>query len=86
MSEDSVGKPKYTLKDAFKVIEEIALQKRFNTKAWIGYGEGRVVILKDESKGLDSYHVYNEGVFTFSDGKGSEQVVRIEEITEIEGC
>ena len=75
----------YSRRDAHKVMQEIALQVQFCTKAWVGYGQGRVVILKDDYRGLKSYYAYEEGVFTFHDGKGGEQRVSIEEITEVKG-
>jgi len=75
----------YSRRDAPEVMREIALQMQFCTKAWVGYGQGRVVILKDDYKGHTSYYAYEEGIFKFYDGKGGEQCVLIEEITEIAG-
>jgi len=77
--------PRYRRSDVVKVKQEIAIHMEMCTRAWIGYGEGRVVIIKDDSKGLITYHVYEEGSFTFYDGRGGSQVVAIEEITEIAG-
>jgi hypothetical protein len=66
-------------------MSEIKSQMEMCTRAWIGLGEGRVLILKDELKGFSTYFVYEEGVFTFYDHHGGSQRVHIEEITEIAG-
>ena len=91
MADDPIMKPEegpeslYSRKDAHRVMTEIATQMQFCTKAWVGYGQGRVVILKDDYQGFKTHYDYEDGVFKFQDGKGGEQVVKIEEITEIEG-
>jgi len=56
------------------------------TRAWLGLGEGRFLILKDDLKGLSTYHIFDEeGYFIFFDHRGGSQRVHIEEITEIAG-
>jgi hypothetical protein len=72
-------------KNAFDVMTQIALHMEFCTRAWIGLGEGKVLILKDDEKGLSTYYTYSEGCFTFYDYRGGSQVVRTDEITEIAG-
>ncbi len=79
------SKAKYKRGDAIQVIQEIRTHMEVCTRAWIGLGEGRVLILKDDVKGLSTYYVYEEGVFTFHDHRGGCQRVLIEEITEIGG-
>jgi hypothetical protein len=76
---------KYEQKDAFDVIREIKLHMQMCTRAWIGLGEGKVLILKDEYKGLSTYCIYEEGSLIFYDQKGGSQTILIEEITEIAG-
>jgi len=78
-------RPLFTKRDAHTVMGEIALQMKLCAKAWVGYGQGRVVIIKDDYKRQTSYYIYEEGVFTFYDGRGGMQQVKIEEITEIGG-
>ncbi len=75
----------YKRSDAPWVMGEIRLHMEFCTRAWIGMGEGRVLILKDDVKGISTYYDYEEGAFTFHDGRGGRQIVQIEEITEICG-
>ena len=77
--------PKYRHADAPHVIREIKVQMEIHTRAWIGLGQGRVLILKDDFKGISTYFIYEEGYFTFYDHRGGSQRVHIEEITEIEG-
>ena len=77
--------PKYRRCDAFEVMREIKAQMQLCTRAWIGLGEGKFLILKDDSKGLLTYFVYDDGCFTFYDQRGGSQKVPIEEITEIAG-
>lgn len=77
--------PRFRRTDVIEVMRQIALHVELCTRAWIGLGEGRVLILKDDVKGLHTYYVYEDGVFTFYDRRGGSQVVRIEEITEIAG-
>jgi hypothetical protein len=77
--------PKYRQCDVVQVMTEIRLQMQVCTRAWIGLGEGRVLILKDNIKGLSTYYSYEEGYFTFYDQRGGSQRIHIEEITEIAG-
>ena len=77
--------PKYCRHDAATVMAEIRCQMEICSRAWLGLGKGRVVILKDDIKGISTYFVYEEGVFTFYDHRGGSQKVLIEEITEIAG-
>ena len=77
--------PKYCKHDATTVMAEIKCQMEICTRAWLGLGKGRVIILKDDNKGISTYFVYEEGVFTFYDRRGGSQKVLIEEITEIAG-
>ena len=77
--------PKYRHCDAFEVMREIKAHMQVCTRAWIGLGEGRFLILKDDLKGLSTYFVYDDGCFTFYDARGGSQKVHIEEITEIAG-
>ncbi len=77
--------PLYKKGDLVTVMNEIRCQMEWSTRAWIGLGEGRVLILKDDVKGLTTYFTYNEGYFKFYDRKGGSQEVHIEEITEIGG-
>jgi hypothetical protein len=77
--------PKFRKCDVVEVSREIADHMRFCTRAWLGLGEGKVLILKDDVKGLSTYYTYTEGYFTFYDHRGGSQVVFIEEITEIAG-
>ena len=79
------SKPCYERGDVVEVMRQIAVHMEVCTRAWIGLGEGRVLILKDDSRGLHTYYIYEEGVFTFYDRRGGAQTVRIEEITEISG-
>jgi len=79
------SKPKYSKSDSHIVIREIKLHMELCSRAWIGLGEGRVLILKDDVNGMITYYDYEEGVFTFHDKKGGSQIVLIEEITEIAG-
>jgi hypothetical protein len=84
--EESIDKaPLYTSRDVVFVMQEITLHMKIYTRAWIGLGYGRVLILKDDVKGLSTYYAYEEGVFTFYDHRGGCQKIHIEEITEIEG-
>lgn len=76
---------RYQKRDIVTVMQEIRCQMEVCTRAWIGLGRGRVLILKDDSKGISTYFVYEEGVFTFYDQRGGSQKVHIEEITEISG-
>jgi hypothetical protein len=86
-SENSpVGRlPKFCKDDSETVKAEIKCQMEICTRAWLGLGMGRVLILKDDIKGISTYFVYEEGVFTFYDRRGGSQKVLIEEITEIAG-
>jgi hypothetical protein len=77
--------PKYKRSDVHIIIREIRLHMEHCTRAWIGLGEGRILILKDDSKRISTYYDYEEGIFTFHDRRGGHQVVLIEEITEIAG-
>ena len=77
--------PRFRAQDAVAVKKEIALHMQICTRAWIGLGEGRVLILKDDVKGLSTYYIYEEGWFTFYDHRGGSQTIHIEEITEIGG-
>ncbi len=70
-------------KDVASVMQTIAIHMEISTRAWIGLGEGKVLILKDTVKRLSTYYVYEEGVFTFYDHRGGSQTIHIEEITEI---
>jgi len=82
---NGVPRPLYTQADVVEVMRQIKLLMEISTRAWIGLGEGRVLILKDEVRGLSTYYEYEEGYFTFYDYKGGSQRIHIEEITEIEG-
>lgn len=77
--------PKYRMHDVTMVMQEIRCQMELCTRAWVGFGLGRVIILKDDVKGISTYFVYEEGIFTFYDRRGGSQCVHIEEITEIAG-
>ena len=77
--------PKYRHCDVHDVIREIKVQMQLCSRAWIGLGEGRFLLLKDDTKGLSTYYVYDEGYFTFYDQRGGSQKIHIEEITEIAG-
>jgi len=77
--------PKFGRGDEITVKREIAVHMELCTRAWIGLGEGRVLILKDDTKGLSTYYIYEEGYFTFYDHRGGSQTIHIEEITEIAG-
>jgi len=77
--------PRYGKGDIITVKREIAMHMELCTRAWIGLGEGRVLILKDDVKGLSTYYIYEEGYFTFYDHRGGAQTIHIEEITEIGG-
>jgi len=66
-------------------MKEIATHMSVCTKAWIGIVGGRVLILKDDVKGISTYYSYEEGAFTFFDRKGGSQVVQVDEITEVAG-
>jgi len=77
--------PIYRRGEAHLVMKEIATHMKISSKAWVGLGEGRILMLKDDAKGLTTYYEYEDGVFTFHDGKGGSQVVEIERITEIAG-
>jgi len=77
--------PKYRAKDVVAVMREIAAHMQLCSRAWIGLGGGKVLILKDEVRGLSTYYVYEEGTFTFHDHRGGSQMIHIEEITEIGG-
>ena len=77
--------PRYRVADAIEVIREIKLQMNMCTRAWIGLGEGRFILLKDDLKGLSTYCICEEGYLTFYDSKGGTQTIHIEEITEIAG-
>jgi len=81
----SRSRPLYRKSDIITVMREIAVHMEVCTKAWIGLGEGRVLILKDDARGLSTYYTYEEEVFTFYDHRGGSQRVHIEEITEIGG-
>jgi hypothetical protein len=77
--------PKYRHCDIVEVMREIKAHMHLCSRAWIGLGEGRFLVLKDDAKGLSTYYVYEEGYFTFYDRRGGSQKVHIEEITEIAG-
>ena len=79
------SKPKYAHANVVEVMREIRLQMQACSRAWIGLGQGRVLILKDEIKGISTYYIYEEGYFTFYDHRGGSQRFHIEEITEIAG-
>jgi len=83
---DQTGRtPRYQKSDIVTVKQEIRCQMELCTRAWIGLGEGRVLILKDDIKGISTFFICEEGVFTFFDQRGGSQTVLIEEITEISG-
>ncbi len=82
----SENQPVYTKGDIVEVVSQIRIQMELCEKAWLGLGKGNVLILKDESKGLITWYDYEDGQFTFHDGRGGSQVVAISEITEISGC
>ncbi len=79
------AQPLYRKHDVVRVMREIAVHMECCTRAWIGLGEGRVLILKDDIKGLATYYIYEEGYFTFYDRRGGSKKIHIEEITEIAG-
>lgn len=66
-------------------MREIAVHMQLCSRAWIGLGGGKVLILKDDVRGFSTYYVYEEGMFTFYDHRGGSQTIHIEEITEIGG-
>jgi hypothetical protein len=77
--------PLYSKQDIVTVMKEISIHMQTCTRAWIGLGQGRVLILKDDVKGLSTYYAYEEGYFTFYDHRGGKQTIHIEQITEIAG-
>lgn len=90
MSENSPDIPPpsralYNRSDAHFVMKEIATHIAICTRAWIGLGEGRVILLKDETRNISTHYDYEDGIFTFHDKRGGRQKVKIEEITEIAG-
>jgi hypothetical protein len=78
-------KPLYQKRDADAVKLEIAVHMKIHTRAWIGLGQGKFLILKDDRKGLSTYFIYEDGIFTFYDQRGGSQKINIEDITEICG-
>lgn len=84
-SDKPPGNPRYRTSDIVEVVREIKVQMQACTRVWLGLGEGRFLILKDDLKGISTYHIYEEGYFTFYDHRGGSQKIHIEEITEIAG-
>jgi hypothetical protein len=77
--------PRYRSSDFLEVMREIKVQMNMCTRAWIGLGEGKFLILKDDVKGISTYCIFEDGYFTFYDQRGGSQRVHIEAITEIAG-
>lgn len=81
----SAKEPKFRQSDVHEVMREISLQMQVCTRAWIGLGGGKFLLLKDDVKGISTYYTYEEGYFTFFDHRGGSQRIFIEDISEISG-
>jgi hypothetical protein len=77
--------PRFKFTNAIDVIREVKLHIKMCSRAWIGLGEGKFLLLKDECQGISTYCVYEEGSLVFYDQKGGSQTIRLEDITEIAG-